>query len=202
VSESPGRGNIFSIEAPYHDCILIMASSPILFFATIVTALLVMMGEASPADRGILNTTAPPDRRTFNYTTVTGYFLQDDSATNATAFDYVYSPKSPIYIKKLHVNTELQTATNFGLINRTYDTDAVYDPDHDKTQWQRFAKFFAHLNQESGPHTQYKVLFMGRHGEGYHNVAESFYGTPAWNVCIPLRSPFTYRQYFWPDMNM
>lgn len=22
---------------------------------------------------------------------------------------------------------------------------------------------------------------MGRHGEGYHNVAESFYGTPAWD---------------------
>jgi hypothetical protein len=25
---------------------------------------------------------------------------------------------------------------------------------------------------------------MGRHGEGYHNVAESFYGTPAWDVRI------------------
>ena len=23
---------------------------------------------------------------------------------------------------------------------------------------------------------------MGRHGEGWHNAAESFYGTPAWNV--------------------
>lgn len=23
---------------------------------------------------------------------------------------------------------------------------------------------------------------VGRHGEGYHNVAESYYGTPAWNV--------------------
>jgi hypothetical protein len=23
---------------------------------------------------------------------------------------------------------------------------------------------------------------MGRHGEGYHNVAEAFYGTPAWDV--------------------
>jgi hypothetical protein len=31
---------------------------------------------------------------------------------------------------------------------------------------------------------QYKVLFMGRHGEGWHNAAESFYGTPAWNVSI------------------
>ena len=23
---------------------------------------------------------------------------------------------------------------------------------------------------------------MQRHGEGWHNAAESFYGTPAWNV--------------------
>jgi hypothetical protein len=25
------------------------------------------------------------------------------------------------------------------------------------------------------------VLFLARHGEGFHNIAESFYGTPAWN---------------------
>lgn len=28
----------------------------------------------------------------------------------------------------------------------------------------------------------YKLLFIGRHGEGYHNAAQTFYGTPAWNV--------------------
>ena len=27
----------------------------------------------------------------------------------------------------------------------------------------------------------YKVLFLGRHGDGIHNAAESYYGTPAWN---------------------
>jgi broad specificity phosphatase PhoE len=36
---------------------------------------------------------------------------------------------------------------------------------------------------------QYKVLFMGRHGEGYHNVAEAYYGTPAWNVRPPQSTP-------------
>jgi hypothetical protein len=34
----------------------------------------------------------------------------------------------------------------------------------------------------------YKVLFMGRHGEGFHNAAESYYGTPAWNVRQPMSS--------------
>jgi hypothetical protein len=34
---------------------------------------------------------------------------------------------------------------------------------------------------------QYKVLYMGRHGEGYHNVAEAFYGTPAWDVRLSFQ---------------
>jgi broad specificity phosphatase PhoE len=29
----------------------------------------------------------------------------------------------------------------------------------------------------------FKVLFLGRHGEGWHNVAEAKYGTEAWDVC-------------------
>lgn len=29
--------------------------------------------------------------------------------------------------------------------------------------------------------TSYKVLFLGRHGQGWHNVAESKYGTAAWD---------------------
>jgi len=76
----------------------------------------------------------------------------------------------------------LQTATNFGLINQTYNTDSEYDPEHKKTQWQRFEHKVFRLNRQSGRNVQYKVLYMGRHGEGYHNAAESFYGTPAWNV--------------------
>lgn len=30
---------------------------------------------------------------------------------------------------------------------------------------------------------------MGRHGEGWHNAAESFYGTPAWNVSLISLAP-------------
>jgi len=38
------------------------------------------------------------------------------------------------------------------------------------------------MNRESGDDVAYKVLFLGRHGQGYHNVAEEFYGTEAWDV--------------------
>ncbi|KAI0173438.1 phosphoglycerate mutase-like protein [Hypoxylon sp. FL1284] len=98
---------------------------------------------------------------TINYTTISGFFKQDDSATDSKNFDY--------------------TKTNYGLIDRSYPTDDDFDPDGEKTQWERFEFYVNSLNQDCDPNTQYKVLFMGRHGEGYHNAAESYYGTPAWN---------------------
>ncbi|BEJ15090.1 hypothetical protein CspHIS471_0408570 [Cutaneotrichosporon sp. HIS471] len=39
----------------------------------------------------------------------------------------------------------------------------------------------ADLNRHADASTTYKVIYIARHGEGYHNVAESHYGTPAWN---------------------
>ncbi|KAL6788982.1 histidine phosphatase superfamily [Trichoderma sp. SZMC 28012] len=99
------------------------------------------------------------------YTSVPGFFLQDDANTDPNTFDYANF--------------------NFGLLNRTYPTDAKFDPRHKKTQWQRFANYVESLNDDCKKNkkdqTTYKVLFMGRHGEGWHNAAETFYGTPAWN---------------------
>ncbi|MCJ1266854.1 hypothetical protein MMC22_006739 [Lobaria immixta] len=96
-----------------------------------------------------------------NYTTITGYFFQDDPTTDPSTFDYA--------------------AENFGLISRAYKTDPEFDPQHEKTHWQRFEYQISRLNSQSGPHVQYKVLYMGRHGESYENVASAFYGTPAWD---------------------
>ena len=95
-----------------------------------------------------------------NYTTVTGYFLQDEASTNATSFSFM--------------------TTNFGLINRNYPSDTDLHR-HNLTQWQRFEHQVHRLNQEAPCGTQYKLLYMGRHGDGYHNDAQAFYGTPAWN---------------------
>lgn len=49
------------------------------------------------------------------------------------------------------------------------------------SQWQQFADELRRLNRKCSKNTQYKLLFLGRHGEGYHNAAETFYGTPSWN---------------------
>ncbi|RHZ65547.1 hypothetical protein CDV55_101863 [Aspergillus turcosus] len=95
----------------------------------------------------------------YEYTTVTGYFLQDEASTDPSTFDY--------------------TANNFGLINRTYDADSTSSSK--LTQWQRFYNQVLALNKHAPHMTEYKVFFFGRHGEGWHNAAESYYGTPAWN---------------------
>ncbi|KAL8683821.1 MAG: hypothetical protein Q9186_000309 [Xanthomendoza sp. 1 TL-2023] len=93
---------------------------------------------------------------TFTYTTITGYFLQDSPATVAENFDFI--------------------STNLGLIDRKYKED-----DETTTQWQRFEHEVAKLNRDADEGTVFKVLFVGRHGQGVHNVAEKRYGTVEWD---------------------
>lgn len=75
-----------------------------------------------------------------------------------------------------------QSTTNFGLLNRPYETDDAYDPERKRTQWERFQHHVSQLKSQCEPGIQYKVLYLARHGQGHHNVAEGFYGTPEWNV--------------------
>lgn len=79
-------------------------------------------------------------------------------------------------------------------MERSYPTDKHSDPEGVKLPWERFDRWIRHLNMghRKSEMVRYKVLFMGRHGEGWHNAAERFYGTPAWNVSIS--GPFSLPQ--------
>lgn len=87
------------------------------------------------------------------------------NTTNASTFDYV--------------------ATNFGLINQTYPSDPVNGGN--LSQWQRFNRLVYDMNQLAPSNTVYKLLFIGRHGEGYHNAE---YG----NYCLDGASYANVRQ--------
>lgn len=113
----------------------------------------------------ILAGTSKSSHSYLKYSTVTGYFLQDEASANATTFDFM--------------------TTNLGLINRAYPNCTTVLT-HNLTQWQRFELQVSQLNRDAPRGTQYKLLFMGRHGDGYHNAAESYYGTPAWNCYYSL----------------
>ncbi|KAF9646505.1 phosphoglycerate mutase-like protein [Thelephora ganbajun] len=47
--------------------------------------------------------------------------------------------------------------------------------------WQTFQLKIEALCLEGGPEDSIKVFFLGRHGQGFHNVAEAKYGTQAWD---------------------
>lgn len=77
--------------------------------------------------------------------------------------------------------------SNFGLIDQSYDTDGtVPSTSTEPTSWERFAHKLSMMNKQSHSETSYKLLFLGRHGQGYHNVAEQYYGTKAWDVSFPF----------------
>ena len=80
-----------------------------------------------------------------------------------------------------------------GLLNRTYDTDSQLAPNMQRTQWERFAHYVNFLNKQSNENVEYKVLYLARHGEAYHNVAQSYYGANCWDVCsLTTLVPFCY----------
>ena len=62
------------------------------------------------------------------------------------------------------------------MIDRQYDGE-----DEQDSQWKRFEKYVRKIEQEKGKGESFKVLFLGRHGQGWHNVAETKYGTKAWD---------------------
>ncbi|KAH7411986.1 histidine phosphatase superfamily [Phaeosphaeria sp. MPI-PUGE-AT-0046c] len=97
----------------------------------------------------------PPQDYHFKYTVLKGYFQQSEDETDDTSFDFKKS--------------------NFGLIDREYD---AHEPGPRRSQWARFENCMRELASKDGI---IKVLWLGRHGQGWHNVAESQYGTKAWD---------------------
>jgi len=58
--------------------------------------------------------------------------------------------------------------------------------------WPDFVAEIERLCSKRSESVSYKVLFLGRHGEGFHNVAIAKYGQKAWEeyVFLSLMPPF------------
>lgn len=138
---------------------------PALVFLTVTISILFMMKEAPDSPPTLSGGTEPHKDSGigwFRIQAVPDYFRQSDPTTNASEFSFLTS--------------------NFGLVSRSYPSDPSYSTEKSSsTQWERFYHHLATLNAGAPPSTSYRVLFLGRHGQGYHNVAESFYSTVAWD---------------------
>ncbi|KAL4941618.1 hypothetical protein BDV06DRAFT_178788 [Aspergillus oleicola] len=113
--------------------------------------------------------TEPSSESHFHFTTIPSIFAQSLPETDPAKFDYATS--------------------NFGLIERSYPSDpssSAPPDDKTQTQWHRLSTYITHLNTTSPANTTYKLLILGRHGQGHHNVAESRYGTVLWDCKYSL----------------
>ncbi|RMZ81114.1 hypothetical protein DV738_g2413, partial [Chaetothyriales sp. CBS 135597] len=154
-------------------CIALLLLSSVLLLLTVAILVLLIMKEAPDSELPPPSVhTDGPDEWFYKYTAVEGYFLQDDPETDAASFDF-----------KKH---------NFGLINRPYESDGSISTVSaaSLTPWQRFAHHLVWLNE--GPSalrktTSYRLLFLGRHGQGFHNVGEAYYGTENWDCYWSLQ---------------
>jgi hypothetical protein len=88
------------------------------------------------------------------------------------------------FVEKARHDTSFRATTlpGLGLIDRTYETDVDKNSKDDQKLWKRFRDYVNYLNDQSATTTTYKVLYLTRHGLGFHNSFESEVGRDAWNV--------------------
>ncbi|ORY29348.1 histidine phosphatase superfamily [Naematelia encephala] len=95
-----------------------------------------------------------------------------------------FSPTNYTVVTGLFVQDEPTfNATGYNVL-----TDGFGLLDKSAKRWSNFTDYIHRLNREADDYTTYKVIYIARHGEGYHNQAESTYGTPAWNCYWSLQN--------------
>ena len=140
---------------------------PLTFLTTISLIIYYLLNMSSIPSPPTLPTPKPTTKTTHNiYTAPTSYFLQSHPATNASTFD--------------------PFSHSLGLIPQPYDSDTSFPSlGHTKSsQWPRFIHHLRTLNaHSSSTGIFHRLLILTRHGEGWHNVAERFFGTERWD-CV------------------
>jgi hypothetical protein len=86
----------------------------------------------------------------------------------------------PNIFTSLHPNVYTTTLPSLGLIDRLYGVESV---DGQQVPWDRLQTYVEYLNSQSPDKTVYKVLYIVRHGYGYHNDVMARVGSDAWKVC-------------------
>ncbi|KAH7383221.1 histidine phosphatase superfamily [Pyrenochaeta sp. MPI-SDFR-AT-0127] len=98
--------------------------------------------------------------RTWKYVAQHGYFSHDQDPENS--------------------GFEATTRPGLGILHREYPTDLEFDPNGQQSDWERLKYYVTSLNQKDPEHTRYKMLYIARHGEGFHNVKVAQVGWDEW----------------------
>lgn len=138
----------------------------------------------------VIDTTGASTQRwkSVKKTTVVGFFAQDLAETNETTFDYVRV--NSVQLRTYFLSFECfpgadfgKITSNFGLLDRfripglderglgvslEERNDRDQDDDRRGAPWKEFEQAIEKLNRRSPKNTAYKVLYLARHGEGFH----------------------------------
>lgn len=76
---------------------------------------------------------------------------------------------------------KVTTQPHLGLIpGQKYPSDVAGSAD--RRDWVRFAAYVSSLNERAPENVVYKLLYLTRHGFGYHNKKHAEVGTVEWDV--------------------
>jgi hypothetical protein len=81
---------------------------------------------------------------------------------------------------------KVTTAPGLNLIEDFEGVHNIKVPQHAHSNlkpWENLKAYVQYLNGQSHDSVYYKVLYITRHGLGYHNIFEEQVGRDAWNVC-------------------
>ncbi|KAI6780120.1 uncharacterized protein J7T54_004253 [Emericellopsis cladophorae] len=77
---------------------------------------------------------------------------------------------------------KVTTQPGLGLLSRSYPTDDMHEKgQQEESDWTRLVRYVAALNGEASSDVRHKVLYLTRHGVGYHNLKSAEVGEDAWN---------------------
>lgn len=129
-----------------------------------------------------LFTTPPPAKMLFPSALV--------ALTSAVSLVAAKSSSSKKPAAKISDPTNTFTPTNYTVVTGLFEQDSssfnvtAYDQvadafgivDRSSKRWTSLEAKVAQLNAAADSHTAYKLLYLARHGDGYHNQAQTTYG--------------------------
>lgn len=72
------------------------------------------------------------------------------------------------------------TQPSLGLLTQIYPSDG--QDSSDVRDWTRFMRYVRSLNEKAPENVHYKLLYLTRHGLGFHNIKHAEVGNDEWNV--------------------
>jgi len=105
--------------------------------------------------------------------------------SDGTTRCYKFEAVNGIFLD-LEAGVYTTTQPSLGLIDQVYSNDDSEDQPgkslSEPKPWQRLKTYIEHLNTQAPKTVSFKILYLVRHGFGYHNEYMAKVGHDAWNV--------------------